>query len=64
MKKPKEYQKAFYDRRKEAGETRVQLWLSPAALLALDELTATTGKTKQQVIEKALKQLRERTTSA
>ena len=40
-------------------------WLLAAvgALLALDGLAFATGKTKQRVIEKALKELRERTTS-
>lgn len=64
MKAPREYQKNFYARRIEAGEKKVHIWLTPDAQTALDELIAITGLTKRAVIEKALKELRDRTTSA
>lgn len=64
MKAPREYQKNFYARRSEAGEKKVHIWLTPDAQIALDELMAITGLTKRAVIEKALKELRDRTTSA
>lgn len=60
MKTPSEYQKAFYERRRVAGEKKVQVWLSPSGLAALDELVTLTGSSKQLVIEEALKGMLER----
>lgn len=64
MKAPSEYQKTFYARRTEAGEKKVHIWLTREAQTALTELMAITGDTKRAVIEKALKELLERTASA
>lgn len=52
------YVKKFYDRRKEAGETRVSLWLKPEGTEALDYLISRTpGMSKSDIVDRALRYL-------
>ena len=49
------YVKKFYDRRKEAGETRISLWLKPEGAEALDKLAAMfPGMSKSDLVNRAL----------
>lgn len=58
------YQKNFYDRRRDAGEKKLHIWLTPDGQAALDELVAITGEKKQEVITRAIMEMRERMATA
>ena len=51
----REYVKKHYNRRKDAGETRVSIWLNPEGVEAMDKLAAMfPGMSKSDLVNRAL----------